>query len=371
MKIMLIGPGGKTGGASIHTRMVKKYLIQKGHIVKFINIYNNKGQTTSFSINNIFDIIYKIIKRVFIIPIYILVNHKNYDIIHVQSSGPIGGFLHAITASILRSFIKFNLIITFHYSKTSLFVKKYPNLMKFVIKNCSLFIVVSKKQKNIIEKYSLEKFSSKVIIINNGFEEVEIEKIKNVDIFSKYKISKNSKILINVAWLLEKKGQIYLIKSIEILIKKYKNKNFHCFIIGQGPLYTYLDDYIKKNQLEKFITLTNYISNNELYSFFNKANIFVLSSLEEGNPLVMFESLGFGIPFISTNVGGIPEIITSEELGLLCDPKDIDHLAKNIDLALNKNWNYQYIQKYGLQYTWSKITDNTIKAYEKIIYESG
>jgi glycosyltransferase involved in cell wall biosynthesis len=92
----------------------------------------------------------------------------------------------------------------------------------------------------------------------------------------------------------------------------------------------------------------------------------VLPSLNEGNPTVMFECLGCGKPFIGTRVGGIPEIITSENYGLLCDPAKSVDLADNILLALAKEWDKGKIREYAEQFNWDVIVKNILGIYYKV-----
>ena len=60
----------------------------------------------------------------------------------------------------------------------------------------------------------------------------------------------------------------------------------------------------------------------------------------------MFECLGFGKPFVGTKVGGVPEIITSEDYGLLCEPAN-SKLVEKILIALDNEWNDEKIRKYA------------------------
>jgi glycosyltransferase involved in cell wall biosynthesis len=95
----------------------------------------------------------------------------------------------------------------------------------------------------------------------------------------------------------------------------------------------------------------------------NACDIFVLSSLNEANPTVMFEALGCGKPFIGTKVGGIPEIINSEVYGLLVTPANPDDLKEKILLALDRKWDHEAILKYAEQFTWKEIADEILKIY--------
>lgn len=83
----------------------------------------------------------------------------------------------------------------------------------------------------------------------------------------------------------------------------------------------------------------------------NACDLFVLPSLSEGNPTVMFECLGCGKPFIGTKVGGIPEIIVSDDYGLLCEPANSEDLAEKILIALDKEWDEEKIRNYAKQFT--------------------
>jgi glycosyltransferase involved in cell wall biosynthesis len=52
----------------------------------------------------------------------------------------------------------------------------------------------------------------------------------------------------------------------------------------------------------------------------------------------MFEAFGSGKPFVGTKVGGVPEIITSEDYGFLVEPANSEDLAEKILIALDKGW---------------------------------
>ena len=89
--------------------------------------------------------------------------------------------------------------------------------------------------------------------------------------------------------------------------------------------------------------------------------------MSEGNPTVMFEALGVGLPFVGTAVGGVPEIITSEDYGLLCPPADPECLAEKILIALEKEWDREKIRKYAEQFTWEEIAKRVINIYLKYL----
>lgn len=95
----------------------------------------------------------------------------------------------------------------------------------------------------------------------------------------------------------------------------------------------------------------------------NACDLFLLPSLNEGNPTVMIEALGCGKPFVGTKVGGVPEIITSDEFGLLVEPGDMDDLAEKILVAQDMKWDRRFILKYAERYMWGRGAEAIMEVY--------
>jgi len=64
-------------------------------------------------------------------------------------------------------------------------------------------------------------------------------------------------------------------------------------------------------------------------------DLFVLPSLTEGLPNVLLEAASCHVPIVATRVGGVPEIVTDGESGLLCEPGNVSQLAQGIERCLN------------------------------------
>lgn len=98
---------------------------------------------------------------------------------------------------------------------------------------------------------------------------------------------------------------------------------------------------IKDYGLEEVICFHGWISGNDKYTLFNKANAFILPSYTEGVPISILEAESYGLPILATNVGGIPEIVKNGENGFLFSPGDkgkmkfhIDYLLQNASLCI-------------------------------------
>jgi len=358
MKILHISPIEKAGGVSNHTLKLTNELRKKNYDAEIFN--------TSVSENFlIFKDIFSVFKRTFILAFFLIFNYKKYDVIHVQSSGPFFGFLTSIITCTLKKIFHYKLIITYHYSKTEQFLDENRLIFNYIIDICDFFIVVSEKQRlyiNIKYKY---KYDNKMEVITNGYDDEFVNKINKQNISTI--INSDYYKIINISNLIESKGHKYLIESIYILKNKYKISKIMCYIVGRGPLYNDLSILIKKMDLSENVILTGWLSLEDMGKLLFISNLFVLPSLAEGNPTVMFEALGFGLPFIGTNVGGISEIITSDKFGFIVEKQNSEELAKAIYKTIETKWSKREIIKYSKKFTWKNIANQTIEIYKKIL----
>jgi glycosyltransferase involved in cell wall biosynthesis len=205
----------------------------------------------------------------------------------------------------------------------------------------------------------------KVDYIPNGYSPRSFLDLNSRDCRKQLGLPLEAKVILNVGNLYnEVKGHKYLIEAMDKVIEQ--RKDVMCFILGGGKLENQLKKQISSLGLEEYIKLVGSKPYHEIPIWMNACDVFVLPSLNEGNPTVMFECLGCGKPFIGTRVGGIPEIITSENYGLLCDPAKSVDLADNILLALTKEWDKGKIKEYAEQFTWENIAQKILKVYSEI-----
>jgi len=234
-------------------------------------------------------------------------------------------------------------------------------IIRSILKDADKIITVSNKNYNILTQLS---FSEKVVVIPNGFDSKKFKPLNQKETRKKLHLPSNKKIILNVAHLVPIKNQKNLILAFRELSEN--RDDVLLYIVGGGVLEKELKELVKKLHLENKVFLVGPKPHEEIPLWMNAADVFVLPSYSEGNPTVMFEALGCGLPFIGTKVGGIPEIITSEDYGfLLDDPNNYKRLAELIDKALNKKWNKQKILKYAQLFTWQRIA----KAYLKVFRE--
>jgi glycosyltransferase involved in cell wall biosynthesis len=104
-------------------------------------------------------------------------------------------------------------------------------------------------------------------------------------------------------------------------------------IIGEGPEHPALAQQISRLELSRQVHLWGAKSQDVLPQWYRAANLVVICSHSEGVPNVLVEAAACGIPFVATNVGGIPEIAHLSRCRLV-PPNDVDALALAIDRIL-------------------------------------
>lgn len=158
-------------------------------------------------------------------------------------------------------------------------------------------------------------------------------------------------LILAVGRLIEKKGFHYLVDACRLV--RDRGGSFRCVIVGDGPDRETLAQRIAELGLQEQITLITVLPQEQLLAMMRRAALTVLpcvvsaSGDRDGLPTVLLEALAAGLPAISTEVAGIPEIIDDNVSGLLVPPADPICLADAITEVLNKPELQQRLARQG------------------------
>ncbi len=146
-------------------------------------------------------------------------------------------------------------------------------------------------------------------------------------------------LILSVGRFVEKKGFTYLVEACRFL--KDEGVSFICRMIGGFDAYAEtVQASIDSLDLADIVTIHHAVTQEELKSIYQTAAIFVLPCRitddgdRDGIPNVLVEAMAMGLPVISTNISGIPELIKDQENGLLVPQKDPRALADAIQSML-------------------------------------
>lgn len=279
-------------------------------------------------------------------------HHLHFDLIHAHFTWPSG----YISARLKEKYEK-PVITTIHENGDWFDQEVAMNhpLINTAWSSADALIRVNRKDVPILKRYNEQVYS-----IPNGFSPM-FHPIDTAVARGQLGLLGDSKIIFTLGALIKRKGFNYLIDAMKQVCNQ--RKDVLCFIGGAGPEKGNLQGQIDRLGLGKKVRLFGSVPGDQLTLWMNACDLFVLPSLNEGNPTVMFEALGCGKPFVGTRVGGVPEVISSDDYGLLIEPADPEDLAEKILVALAREWNREAILAYAQRFTWRNITNQLISIY--------
>lgn len=168
-----------------------------------------------------------------------------------------------------------------------------------------------------------------------------------------------------VARLAEEKDLPVLFEALHILGKS--KSNFQCEIIGTGDPQQYSNKLDELGQKE-YVIFVGPKPKHEIAKKMQAADILAISSFIENSPCVIGEALCTGLPVVSTNVGGIPELV-DETNGMLVPPKNPEKLAEALYKALyEKQFDRTAIsQKAQAHFSFQAIGQQLFSIYQKVL----
>lgn len=272
---------------------------------------NIKFETASLAYNLDFRFSLKIIKA--------CKKHK-VDVIHIHDPSAIVLTIIADKLSKLPPFI--------FSKKTSFPIKnKRLTLYKYNYPKIKKIFCVSDETRRICEKSIYDK--DKLITIYHGTSLLNKSSETPYLLRDQFKIDPSKKIIGNIGNHIRAKNLETFVKTINHIINVKKRTDFFFIQIGTFTDRTeYLMDKIKELKLENHVAFLGYAPNAS--NFIPQFDAFLMTSQSEGVPGVIYESFYHKTPVISTNVGGIPEIIEDNINGLLTPKHSPELLSEKI-----------------------------------------
>lgn len=246
-----------------------------------------------------------------------LIRSDTFDIIHMHMSYKGSFYRKYYVAKLCKKHGK-KVIIHLHGSEFKDFYNKGNEKRKsqirelFAIADCS--IALGTDWKIFIQSIVP---GAGVTVINNA---VPIPDVPE-------KTVKEERTFLFLGALIKRKGVIDLLAALK-QIKENGIHGWHVLIAGSGEEEPELKAFVKSNDMEKEVEFLGWINNDQKRELFEKSDVLVLPSYNEGLPMAILEAMSYGLPIVSTGVGSIPEAVSSN--GFLVKPGDIDCLAENM-----------------------------------------
>jgi glycosyltransferase involved in cell wall biosynthesis len=222
------------------------------------------------------------------------------------------------------------------------------------LRSCQRIFSVSESLKALAVHLGIPR--EKIRVIGNG---VDGRIFFAVDKFAARKsldIPEDAKVLISVGGLVPRKGFQRVIEIMPELLARYPNLVY--LVVGgpspEGDMGKELLQQVERLNLQNHVKFLGPMPSASLKSPLSAADVFVLSTSNEGWANVFLEAMACGLPVIATDVGGNREVVSNEELGHIVPFGDPGALRASLASALEKNWDRAYIQNHAAENSWDR-----------------
>lgn len=368
MKILHFISGGDTGGAKTHVLTLIRRLIEIDIEVELMcimeGVFTKEAKRRGIPVKIIpqkkrYDItvISKICRYI---------NKGNYDLVHC----------HGARANYISMFIKRKInipIITTLHSDYKLDFKDtwykqavFAPVNSLALRCFKYVLTVTEAFKKMLIERGFDE--NRLFVVYNGIDfDYVPDMVEKEEFFSRFGIDyDDTKIYVGIA------ARLYAVKGISTFIDAAemvvnKNKNIVFIIAGDGSGYEKYETMIKNKSLTDKIYMLGHV--NDIDSFYNAIDINTLTSLSESFPYALLEGARMKKATISTDVGGINEMIKDGKTGYLVKTMDTKGLCEKI-LLLSENTELR--KKLGESFyndTKNKFSDKKMALTHKQIYE--
>jgi len=354
MKICLITPYYKPikGGISNYVLQMSKALTEKEQEVYIITRQGKKDTEADYVID--------VNKFFFVIKAFLCIWILKPDILHSHSHW------YTLAPCIIYKYFKHGTVIihTFHTDPV-----KNPNKIKrimlaFLFSQCNAITFVSKYlQEKIMDSIDIR---TKTSVIYGGTNPNTIEDKDISEFRKKYNIQEYYQIICFIgvlSWKLKAEGAKILVKSFNQITKELPDSRL--IIVGDGIYRKEIECIAEDLEIASKIIFTGFLDNPLIP--LNLCDIYTHISLQEGFPLAILEAMSCEKAIIASNTGGIPEVITDGENGLLVEssPEAISKTVIDLMNSPERRSKLGHNAKMDVEerYTWSKIVGDFIYLY--------
>jgi N-acetyl-alpha-D-glucosaminyl L-malate synthase BshA len=318
------------GGSGVLATELGKALADKGHNIHFIT-YQQPVRLTGFSANIFYHEVRVPTYPLFDFPPYEtalastmvdVIRNNHLDLLHVHYAIP-----HAAAAYMAKMILKeegkeIPFITTLHGTDITLVGKDktYAPVVAFSINQSDAITAVSDHLR--LETFSTFHIEKEIQVIHN-FVDVERFSRKPIDAFRKVIAPNGERILLHAS-------NFRKIKRVQDVIHIFANVNkvipSKLLLVGDGPERPMAEELARELKICDEVRFVG--KQQDMEEIFAVADLFVLPSEYESFGLAALEAMAAGAPVVSTNAGGLPEIILQGECGYMAEVGDVEGMSR-------------------------------------------
>ena len=255
-------------------------------------------------------------------------------------------------------------VIDFQKQKLSGRHNTLRKVQERVCRSADTVLVPSRFLAKVARHWGVKEENIKVVYNGTDFKPLDLKKEE-----ARKNIGISGNIILSAGRLVPWKGFKMLLKIMPDLIKEH---NFiRLVIVGEGPEMEVLETMKNNLGLQNKVVLAGKKSQEELKMYLAAADMFVLNTAYEGFSHQLLEAMAAGVPVITTNAGGNPELLKQGENGFMVNYNDELNLVEAIKAVFeNKDIRQKFSEegrKTAEKFTVKKMTDETVELFNHLI----
>jgi len=288
--------------------------------VSSIHTLGNLLESENYDVHYASSMVNKALRLLDMIFTFLKYRYKvNYVLIDTYSTQ---NFYFALVISQLCRLFQINYIPNLNGGNLPMRLEKNPKMSNLIFKNAYMNISPSQYLKKAFETYgykNVKYIPNSIVIENYEFKERDVKNIK-------------------LLWV-RSFSEIYNPKLAIKVLKKLKEDNIDAELCMVGPDSDGSLAKTKKlaKRLNIKVTFTGKLSKKKWVNLSKGYNIFINTTNFDNAPVSVIEAMALGLPIVSTNVGGIPFLITDKKEGLLVEKNNTDAMVKAIKSIYTDN----------------------------------
>jgi glycosyltransferase involved in cell wall biosynthesis len=235
------------------------------------------------------------------------------DVVHIQACSWWGFLPVIVCAPLNRLFFRKRLVVTFHGARGHIFLRRHHLWAVPIAGMVDKIMVVSPELQEAFANYGI---TTEVVGI-----------VINIEAF---KYRERMRIKPNMVWarqLTEMYDPIATLQVFERVRSSYPDATLT--MIGEGAMRPLVEQYIREKQLDG-VRLLGQLPNTEMPVEFDRADIFINTSKNDAKPAALLEACAAGLPIVTTDAGGIPDILENGKEGVIVPLGDTDAFAGEV-----------------------------------------
>ncbi len=270
----------------------------------------------------------------------------------------------------------------FHGYTSSFVVEIYKQIERYLSNISTGIIAISEAQRqDLVHKYKVVP-EHKCFVIPLGFDLyrfVNIPDHKKEKFLETFDLSEDKITISIIGRLAPIKNHKLLVEAVSLLPSDIREK-LRILVVGDGELKAEIIDLIKKKGLsvgtsgENLFVFTSWIK--DISEALSVSDIVALTSLNEGTPVCLIEAQAAGIPVVSTDVGGVKDVVKNGETGLLVESNNPQELANAMQKLIENPELRKKLGKEGQKfmlekYSYQRFVKDSEELYYKLLRQKG